>query len=122
MVASEHSSINDGSATEAACHLTSCLHCYYNLLSSTCLSQPLHSAVEGGGGGTGRGRGGGPSGGSRSEGEKEVGCSCLCCVCAFVWPGCVWMFLCNEGRLSQSVIQVCSKMVVATVIRFTTHL
>ena len=35
------------------------------LVELTCLSQPLHSAVEGGGG---------PSGGSGSEGEKEVGC------------------------------------------------
>ena len=33
------------------------------LVELTCLSQPLHSAVEGGG----------PSGGSGSEGEKEVG-------------------------------------------------
>ena len=31
-------------------------HCYGNLLSSTCLSQPLHSAVEGGGGMGGEGQ------------------------------------------------------------------
>ena len=47
-------------------------HCYHNLLSNTCLSQPLHPTVEGGGG---------PSGGSGSEGEKEVGCVRVC-VCA----------------------------------------
>ena len=62
-------------------------HCYDNLLSSTCLSQPLHYAVEGVGGGGGGG-GGGPSGGSGSEGEKEVGCSTRV-VCVHVCSGVV---------------------------------
>ena len=89
-------------------------HCYGNLLSSSCLSQSLHYVVEG--------EGGGPSGGSGSEGEKEVSC-CSCCVGACMWWGCVYVFLCKEDRLSQSVIQqACSKMDVGNIIRFTTHL
>ena len=65
--------------------LTLWSHCYDNLLSSTCLSQPLHCAVE-------RGGGGGPSGGSGSAEEKEVGCCCSC-VCACVVGLCVGVFM-----------------------------
>ena len=63
-------------------------HCYHNLLKlkcNTCLSQPLHSAVEAGG----------PDGGAGSEGKNEVGllvvCMCVCvCVCV-----CVVTVLCS---------------------------
>ena len=64
-------------------------HCYVKLLSSTCLSQPLHYAVQGGG----EGGGGGPSGGSGSEGEKQVRCCCSCCVYMCVAGLCVGVFM-----------------------------
>ena len=44
-------------------------------------------------------------------------------VCVHVCGGVVCRFLCKEGKLSQSVVQQdCSKMVVANIIQFTTHL
>ena len=64
-------------------------HCYGNMLSSSCLSQPLHYVVEG--------EGGGPSGGSGSEGVKEVGC-CSCCVGACMWWGCMYVCVVMQRR------------------------
>ena len=44
-------------------------------------------------------------------------------VCVHVCGGVVCRyFLCKEGRLSQSIIQGCSKVVVTNVIQFMTHL
>ena len=63
-------------------------HCYDNLLSSTCLSQPLHYAVEGVGGGRGGGGGGGPSGGLGVRERRRLAAA-ACVVCVHVCSGVV---------------------------------
>ena len=81
-------------------------HCYSNVLSSTCFSQPLHYAVEGGGGRLG----GGPSGGPGSDEEKEVGCCCSCCVCVHVCDGVVCRcFYANKADLAGLLYRVVAK-------------